>query len=29
VGEEAGQIEWAQRLIFALNDCEQTFYRSH
>jgi predicted N-formylglutamate amidohydrolase len=29
VGDEAGQIEWAQRLIFALNDCEQTFYRSH
>jgi len=29
VGDEAGQIEWAQRLIFALNDCEQTFYRCH
>jgi predicted N-formylglutamate amidohydrolase len=29
VGHEAGQIEWAQRLILALNECEQTFYRSH
>jgi predicted N-formylglutamate amidohydrolase len=29
VGDEAGQAEWAQRLIFALNDSEQTFYRSH
>jgi predicted N-formylglutamate amidohydrolase len=29
IGDEAGQIEWAQRLIFALNDCEQTFFSSH
>ncbi len=29
IGEEAGQIEWAQRLILALNECEQTFYRGH
>ena len=29
IADEAGQIEWAQRLIFALNDCEQTFFTSH
>jgi predicted N-formylglutamate amidohydrolase len=29
VGDEAGQIEWAQRLIFALNECEHTFFSAH